>query len=104
MAWQKLCTVVAWLEKGNRYELLAGDPQAERPHYDLEQFTDSIPSRVRSLSFGEIDTVSTQKPLPLLPVPGNGRTMWLWAVIVAAALLLSVFSWRLLKDMKRKGF
>lgn len=104
MAWQKLCTVVAWLEKGNRYELLAGDPQAERPYYDLEQFTDSIPSRVRSLSFGEIDTVSAQKPLPLLPVPGNGRTMWLWAVIVAAALLLSVFSWRLLKDMKRKGF
>lgn len=99
---QRAYTAVAWLEKNKDYRLLADDPDAERPQYDLENFTDSIPARVRSLSFKKIEPAG-KKPTLLTPVVTGGRKLWLWATIIAAVLLLAVFTWRLLKDMKRKG-
>jgi hypothetical protein len=99
---QRAYTVVAWLEKNKDYEILADDPAALRPQYDLEKFADSIPAQVRSLSFKKIEPVKKEQQ-PLLPDPGNGRRIWLWATILAVAVFLAVLTWRLLKDMRRKG-
>jgi hypothetical protein len=90
--------IVAYLEKGEVYHLLAGNPDAPLPQYDLTQFKDSIPSKIVTLSYG-----------PLLAVAQEERNVfwqesrfWLWPAIVVMVLVLGLLTHRLLSDMQRE--
>ncbi|MES2701923.1 MAG: hypothetical protein V4649_04745 [Bacteroidota bacterium] len=91
--------MVAWLEPGNAYSLLAGNPSASTPQYDLSHFRDSIPMLLPVVNAGPFTavahTVSTATK-----AKGNS---WLWSAIVIAVLLLGALTYGLMRDLKGKG-
>lgn len=95
---EKQC-MIAWLEQGRRYELLTGNTQAAMPDYDLNQFRDSVPADIKSLSFGPMGPMAQQ--LPAQKKIEDGK-IWLWPVIILAVAAMSFLTFRLLKDMNKK--
>ena len=93
--------VVVWLSAGKYYELLAGNPQAAMPVYDLSHFRDSLPDAIPSLQVGPLQPMQRKVATAVAPAPS--RLNWMWAAIVGAVIVLSLFTWRLLQDVRRKG-
>jgi len=94
---QEINCLVAWLEKGKTYSLLAGSVNASAPQYDLSAFKDSIPYDIVTLSYGPIQLITNPAPSPIKP----NTNYWLWPSILIAVLMLSGLTFRLLKDMKK---
>lgn len=97
---QERISIIAYLEKGNSYQLLLDDSNAVRPVYDLEKFRDSLPQELPSLGYTSPalsnETGNSAK--------SDEKTKgWLWPVIIAVLLLLGGLSYRLLKDMKKNS-
>ncbi|MVN90472.1 DUF3999 family protein [Mucilaginibacter aquatilis] len=84
-AYQLQQSIVAYLEKGVKYTLLAGNPNAVAPRYDLQYFTDSIDHVLPAVGYSDITPYgsinSTKKPESTIPV-------WIIWVAGAAALLI----------------
>jgi hypothetical protein len=91
--------LVAWLDKGKTYSLLAGNPNATTPQYDLSHFKNDIPAAPPTLTFGTLTTVppTSTAPPPAKPNPNY----WLWPTIIAAVIVLSLLTYRLMKDLKQ---
>ncbi len=90
--------LVAWLEKGKTYSLLAGNPKASAPQYDLSHFKNDIPATLPSLSVGPVTAIpSTPTLSPVKPI----TNYWLWPTIIVAVIILSLLTYRLMKDMKQ---
>lgn len=90
--------LVAWLEKGNAYNLYVGNDSLQSPVYDLSQFTDSIPVLL------PIATIHT--PIKILqsapPIKNTSSTIWIWITVVVISLLMAILTYRLMKDVKAK--
>ena len=91
--------LIAWLEKGKKYTLLAANPNAAPPQYDLSHFKENIPDNPQVLSYG-----------PLTPVPKTKTATakqtsnyWLWPTIIIAVIVLSFLTYKLMKDIKHNG-
>ncbi len=87
--------VIAWLEKGKGYILLAGDSLAKAPEYDLKQFRDSIPAKAPLLAYGPLQPHT-------IVMDEAGRSDWLWPTIIAMLLVLGVLTFRLVGEVKRR--
>lgn len=86
--------LVARLRTGMRYTLFTGDPKAIAPHYDLEQFRDSIPDSIATLLVPPLTAVPEHMdPAPIF-APGM---KWVWAVIIGLGALITFAALRLLK-------
>jgi hypothetical protein len=84
--------------RGNVYELTARFPQAEayyllygnkaaqRPNYDLENFTDKIPAGLKELQLGEEQLIDQGRIAQAGPLFQDQR--WLWAIMGFMMLLL----------------
>lgn len=96
---QEIQHLVAWLEKGKIYSLLAGDPNAEAPQYDLSHFKNKIPEDIPTLSYGPLMPVSAT----VAPAAKPEKNYWLWPTIVGAVIVLSLLTYRLMKDAKQPG-
>lgn len=95
--WQENRTIIAWLEQGTTYKLLAGNREATAPVYDLPKFKDSIPAGIPSLAYGEL-VVAPQVQATV--AKKNDTTAWLWPAIIVAVVALGALTYRLLKDVK----
>lgn len=93
--------LVVWLEKDKQYTLLAGDEQATAPQYDLSKFNDSIPAQLPTIGFGALSTVQIEATLATPKKGIDGK--WLWPVIVAFVIILSLLTYKLMKDAKKNG-
>ena len=92
--------LVAWLEKGKTYTLVAGNPDATYPQYDLSLFKDSIPQQLNILTYSPF----TSTPLQPAVVKEKPKTnQWLWPVIIIAVLSLGYLTYRMANDIKQKG-
>jgi hypothetical protein len=95
---QRRYYLVAHLEKGQRYQLFAGDASAHAAQYDLAAFRDRIPSAPPELSYS----------IEVLPAPaatakqGSGKA-WIWVALLAGIAVLGWLTWSLLRDMKKEG-
>jgi hypothetical protein len=87
--------LVAFLEKEVDYQLLAGNPRAAMPGFDLALFKDSIPTSLPTLQYGPIRRNTAV--LATTPVLN-----WLWAVIIGVLLVVGFFTYRLMQEMKQK--
>ena len=90
--------VIAYLEEGKQYQILAENNLAQKPNYDLEKFKDSIPKIIESIGFGEIKTIDKNKP-----IEKQKNNYWIWIAIAAAILVLGLLTKSLLADMKKKN-
>lgn len=91
--------LVAYLEKGESYMIMAGNERIEAPQYDLLQFRDSIPTQLESLSYKDIELLEATVHKKFLPDMNN----WLWPAILIVISALGFLTYKLLADMKRSG-
>ena len=79
------------------YYLVYGDVHALRPNYDLDRFTDQIPTAMTDLKLEEeqlIDKKDIHKTEPLFQ-----NKIWLWIVMT---LIISLLGWFSLKMINKK--
>ncbi len=91
--------LVAFLEKGKSYFIVAGNEMVIAPQYDLLQFRDSIPNQLTTISYNNLqltDAIVQRK---------NNFDMsnWLWPAIIIIILALGFLTYKLMVDMKRSG-
>lgn len=94
-----------YLEKGERYQLLMGNPGAVAPVYDLVQLNGKLPKLdIPTLSMiGPISATGAATELPATAPKGNNPYL-LWGSIGLALLILLYFTTKLLKEVnKQKG-
>lgn len=91
--------LITWLQAGKKYDILAGNEQAAAPQYDLGHFTDSVPYQLPELSFSAFAPINHVAASTLKPV----ANYWIWIIIIMSILVLSLFTFRLIKDVQRQG-
>ncbi len=96
---QEQLYLVAWLDRGRQYSLLAASEKALTPAYDLSRFTDSIPTQVPVLSLGVLSAFS-HETLPVAQKQKEGFP-WLWTIIIVSVFGLSLLTYRLMREVKR---
>lgn len=89
--------IIAWLEKDKTYTLLMNAADATAPHYDLEDFRDSISAILQEVSTKEITTSLGDKALSDTSFPRK----YIWLVMLGILLLLSFFTWKLSSEMRK---
>jgi hypothetical protein len=90
--------IITYLDKNKSYSLFAGDENAVKPEYNLENFKDSIPPNIDVTNvspFTAIESAKVTKP------KNTNNKWWLWPSIIGAILMLAFLSWKLLGDMKK---
>lgn len=89
--------LVTWLEAGQQYALVTGDPKARTPVYDLAQFSDSIPAVLPELSYGPLTIDKTAQQRGEGDRPSNN---WIWAVIVLVVVVLGFMTYKMVGEMR----
>lgn len=93
--YQRQQYLVCWLEKGKSYILVAGNPAAVAPDYDLSHFKNDIPASLPILTYGEFSG-----KVFVCPGPPESNNKWLWPTIIIAVIVLSFLTYRLMREMK----
>jgi len=103
--------LLAWLRSGMTYQVLAGNPQAVAPDYDLKYFTDSLRGTPKELVIYSLQRIgSRDQPEIITPMAGIPKTtahkdhspLLLWACLFAVLLFLVYFSLRMVKAIAKK--
>ncbi|MDR3695665.1 DUF3999 family protein [Mucilaginibacter sp.] len=92
--------IVTYLDAGQSYQLLTGDKKATAPDYDLKFFIDSIHQRIPEIS--PVAVVKNTAYQLHLPVVKKDNSMILWLSIIAALLLLSLLTWKMVTEVNDK--
>ncbi len=87
--------LTARFSKPARYYLVYGNPNANKPHYDIGHFSDKIPDNPTNLQVGEEKPIYKNNP-PKTEALFKNKT-WLWAVMAIVVLLLGWFSISMIK-------
>lgn len=91
-----------YLEKGEHYHLLMGNPQAVAPVYDLVQLKGKLPLTIPVLStVGAVTETGATKDASAIVPKGNNRYL-LWGSIALALLALLYFTAKLLKEVNKQ--
>jgi hypothetical protein len=94
---QQVFSIVTYLEKGKKYDLLLGDSLANFADYDLQVFKDSI-SNLRALSYGTITSLHNATTLK----NNNGnKKWWIWTAIIFAGIALSFLTYKLTGEINQ---
>jgi len=100
LAFQLQDFAVCYLEKGHNYFLLAGDTTANEVSYDLS-FVHSKPISEFPV-IGHSDVLRNPAYTTSKAQPKNRFTLLLWAVIGSALILLSLLTWKMVKEINSK--
>ena len=90
--------LVAYLQAGDSYNLLMGDPKADAPRYDLAYFTDTLTRRPPNIGVGPVYEALVMAGGPVARVakttdkPGGQSGFVLWSILSTVLLLLIYFS------------
>lgn len=88
---------VSYLESGNEYNILTGDSSAKEVNYDLSFLKycspNQLPLIVHSAVYkNPVYSISKQ-------TAGHDYTLLIWIAIIAALLLLSILTWRMVREI-----
>ena len=94
--------VIANLEKGKKYIMSLGDPNAQMPVYDQSSF---LPAHTDSLPHLEFDNVPSRAAENSAAIKKGfwQSPLFLWVCIIASGLVLTFFSIRLIRDLKKQS-
>lgn len=95
---QQLKNMIAYLQQGKNYHLLLHDSAAVKPVYDLQQFQDSIPSNPSQLKILSFENINASSPATKKTL----SAVWIWVLIIAALIVLSFVTFRLMKEMGKR--
>jgi hypothetical protein len=91
--------LLAWLQPGTEYRLLAGNVKAEPPAYDLKYFIDSMSREPASIIPGTLQAVARPAPPPVVK---DRSSVMLWVIISIVLALLVFLSFKMLKAIPGK--
>lgn len=91
---------IAYLEKGHKYYLLTGNDTTNAPSYDLS-FLHSKPIAQFPVILHSAIYKNPVFGLAKVPAPRN-YTPYIWAAIIAVLIVLSLLTWRMVKEMNTK--
>jgi hypothetical protein len=96
--------LLTYLEPGHTYRLMAGDPKAGEPEYDLHYFTDSTQLAPVTIGLGAIERGKVAADLTSPPGRSGGKTglLLLWSLVVVIVLLLLYVSVKLARAVNKK--
>jgi len=92
--------LIAYLEKGKRYQLFFNDSLAGFPDYDLQRFKDTIPKTLSVLNIGEIEFLTGHSATSAIK---KDNRWWIWPTIIAVVLLLAYFTMSLARDVNKQS-
>jgi len=92
--------IITYLDSGKSYQLEMTNSDATAPHYDLINFKDRIPEKVKQINILHIGN------RPALQA-GNENTRfkkgWLWLSLIGVIIVLGLFTYRLAKDVSKRS-
>lgn len=89
--------VARFTEEAN-YQLVYGNQNIGKPHYDISQFQHKIPQENTALKLGELKFIGSEADPARDPLFSNQG--WLWAIMIAIIVLLG---WGTIKMMNGGG-
>ena len=92
--------LVAFLKKGEAYQIKFGNDNLQAPQYDLAYFTDKLPETIPVLQVKSILPVSSSATASDSDSTFFTNKWLIWAAIALVIVLLSFLSFRMVKDMK----
>jgi hypothetical protein len=93
--------VLTYLQPGNGYSLLAGNPGATAPEYDLKYFTDSLSRDPEELAAGPLSPVRPGQE-PVTRVAPDHSGLILWSVLILVLLSLAFLSFKMANAIRKK--
>jgi hypothetical protein len=88
--------IIAWLDSGKSYQLDMMSADAQPPRYDLVNFKDSIPEKIKQIGVSHIVYVSALRTIP----PNDlFKKSWLWVTLGVVLIVLALFTIRLTKEV-----
>ena len=88
----------AYLEKENKYELILDNTAATAPLYDLQQLDIGAAASLPEATIGNIVAISQ----PVVNGKKKDDNWMVWLAIAAASLVLSFFTFKLVRDMNKE--
>ncbi|HSN60344.1 MAG TPA: hypothetical protein VLR49_05395 [Ferruginibacter sp.] len=97
--YSNLTVATAYLEKANKYSLILDNVDAVLPNYDLQQLPLNLQHPLPVLGISQITAV---KQSNMDSSTGINKKWMLWLAIIAAALTLGFFTYKLVSEMNKK--
>lgn len=91
--------LIARFSEPANYFLAFGNPKAKKPNYDIDNFTNNIPSLLDELKLGPIEKID-KTPLPKQE-PLFKNKLWLYGIMGVIILLLGWFSLKMIQSGKQ---
>lgn len=98
---QLAASIVADFKTGNKYTIAMGDKNLKAPQYDLAFFRGKIPIQLPFAYIGKVEPIE-KTLIALKPISFWQQKWFMWACILAGALIIFCFSFNLLKEMQNK--
>ena len=90
--------ILNYLEKENKYELILDNTAATAPLYDLQQLDIGAAASLPEATIGNIVAISQ----PVVNGKKKDDNWMVWLAIAAASLVLSFFTFKLVRDMNKE--
>lgn len=85
-----LYQLVARFEEPAKYFLVYGNPKAQRPNYDITNFSEKIPKDLSPLSLSEEKKIDKREVSKRSPIFEN--KLWLWIIMGIIIIVLGYFT------------
>jgi len=102
-AFQTAHYLVAYLKSSQRYFLSIGNKKAELPVYDLDSFRDSIPVVLPEVKPVRFERIKKEKAKVEVKEQWFKSKIWIWSALALVIALLGLISYRMIKEMDKKG-
>ena len=99
-AFQLNISLITYLQPGKSYNIYFGDSTATAPIYDLQFFKDTLEKNPVNLLMGGIEKNTEIKNTS--NASSSNSTLMLWLIIIAVLIVLSFFTFKMMKEMDRK--
>jgi hypothetical protein len=93
--------LLAWLQTGYGYSLLAGNEHAQSPEYDLKYFVDSLTKDPQEILSGPLQPI-WPGVAAVVPPHTDHSGLLLWGILAIVLALLASLSYKMMKSIPNK--
>jgi hypothetical protein len=94
-------SIVAYLEKGQFYNLVFGDEKAQTPQYDLNSFKDSLPQQLPEIN--HLSVISNPYYKNMQGKPGSIPKWTIWIAVIIGLAILTMLTLKMMKEVNKSS-
>jgi hypothetical protein len=87
---------------GNNYCVKCGDTKLHKPIYDIINFVNESPQLLPQATLTAFENIEIQKNEIVKAKQFYETKLFLWSCISIGIIAIGLFSWKLMKDMKKE--